>query len=408
MSLDLFHRSIGSGGFTDVIQHTLPEELYTGNYGGHLVTPKAVWYGGSTFFTGQRTLASNNSGAMLKCNNEGITTTNVSTITVSDPDEHSHPAVLEIGGYIYLLQANGQGENILIYKSTTQGGTSYALHHTITGVFAYCNARVFEGRIVIVTRDSSAPATINRFGQIVLYSDVGDFTTWTELATTNPDYQTNDVRHYPATPYCYGTNTWFHFIINKRSDVNSNTYYAHAFYKTQDFITYYNEAETWSKDIVTNGVITDTELETNCTLFGSDLEPSKKRDGANYIVIDDIIYGSYYDYDNSVFKFVKIDTATVTETICTIDFGRTFSVTNLSAIVMYYGTNDILMVTGNVDLYRSNLDFTDVSFVENLGDTNTINRGAIPCNISDIDGEYFIGGRATDTFFPYKKTNEKF
>ena len=74
----------------------------------------------------------------------------------------------------------------------------------------------------------------------------------------------SDIRHYPIQVQNQLYNGWHHFNFLRRTTVSGSATFKKSYImKTQDFDTWYNLSETFSKNARSSGMITDTELE-NC------------------------------------------------------------------------------------------------------------------------------------------------
>lgn len=387
------------------------EYYWVGGYGA-LVTPNSVWYNGATYITGTLDADANNAPVIFKWKNDVLEYNgSVGTIDNADILEHSHPAILIIDGYIYIFQVNGHNEDIKIWKSDTQEDiSSFTLHHTITGDFSYCNPKLLtDGRVVILNRNGWSD-----FEQIFQISDVDDYTTWTNRTATASDFLANDVRHYPSHPYMYGSNTWHYFGISLRDENTTPngiaTYFGQAIYKTQDFETFYSLDEVFSKNIVSSGGLTRSEIETNLMVVGSNTAQTTYVMPLQFIVIDDVVYSRYYDNAASYFKFMKIATdGTITTYDCDIPNVSTTINFGYKIFIWYNGNN--LVITTDKDIYVSDLNFSNVQFYNQYaysGETDAVQVVSLPYNLDEVINNYLLGGTTTEGVFPYFITSDKF
>jgi hypothetical protein len=385
-----------------------------------LVTPTSIWHNGATYVVGYKTDVSNNDPVILRWEDEVIDFITVGDTTKPDPYglEHQFPALLVIDGYIYVFQVNGHGAEIQIWKSNFPENIKdgFTLFHTINGSFGYCNPRLLpDGRIVILSRD-----TPTGFGQMIALSNPNDFTVWQTKKITEPDYNTHHHRHYISAPYYYGSNSWNYFGVSFRNDdATPETYFAQAIYKTQDFITFYNLDETFSKNIDVNGKITHAELEANCMIVGSIDNDTDFAGGINFIVKDDVVYSSYYDATDSNWYFTKITGVVRTNTLIDISdlrFPNLNSVNNI--FILYNGSNLVLFLFEDKsgvqerNIYTCDLDFQNLQFKTQVwkdGENTGARQSMIPFNLNEISGEYIIGGSDTNSGeFLYQINNDKF
>lgn len=394
------------------ISEAISDVLYTGSYGG-LVTPKCVFHKGDTYMTG--TDDNTNRNPVLfryRQSDDSVVGVDVGTIDNFDPLFHQHPSIFIKEDFIYIMMVNGHGQDIKIWKSnTTDIADGFTLFHTITGNFSYVDVYSKpNGSLYFLSR------TLGGMNHQIGVSDTEDYTSWTVTQITNPDFSTTDNRHYPNIPIPYGNNDWFYFCINLRNETNTptdtETYFGHAYYKTQDFETFYSLDETYSKNISIDGVFTPSEIETNLTYVGS------TSDDRNYVgaswgcVINDEIYNAYYDSNISYWKFYKINALGVkTEFQCfipnvqtTVNFSYNFS--------FYYNENNLIIRTSTRKFYTSDLSFNNqveyFDITESSGEV-LANATIPPYNFKDVSGKYLLGG-ATSSLgkFPYFITEDKF
>lgn len=398
----------GSGtesGISQTYTYPTPNSREIGFY-ANLVSPRSIWYNGSTYIMGNNTSDDNNSPFILQYKNGSITYEFVGLINNADPLQHAHGGVLEIGGYLYVFSVDGHGENMLIWKSNSIENVSggFTLHDTITGDFGYANAMYKNNRMIILTRSTNPVGTPN-MSHVILYSDENDFTTWTEKTVTDADYSVTADRHYPALPYHYGTNTWYYFGVQIRQDSGGSGYmWAQCIYKTQDFVNYYSLDENFSKDIDISGEITQAELLSNCAIFQA-ASKTVVCSGLNGIILNDEYYGSFYDTDESKWKWVHIDSSgTQTETDIPLTLDAPTISTPLAFNMMYYNGQNLVHKI-NENIYKSRLDFSDLELIDGV---DFDERKIIPLNLDEVTGEYMMGGSLTEGDFYYNITSNKF
>ncbi len=385
------------------------EYYYIGSYAA-LVSSKCIYYNGATYMTAQKDATTKNAPAIFKWKNGVLEYATVGAIDNADGLEHSHPAILEIQGYIYIFQVNGHGKDIKIWKSNTidsiTGG--FTLHHTITGTFGYCNPRLLaDGRVIIQSRETANVAT--QYGNILSISAIGDYTTWTNKVLTNPDFDVTLDRHYTSMPYTYGTNNWHYIGGTLRNEFNSNAIYTGQFiYKTQDFITYYSLDGLFSKNIDVSGNLTPSEIETNLMIVGTN-------QANNYVhplwfnVINDVTYSYYYDAATSYFRFMKTENGVITSYPCEILGLDTTPNLGFRMGILFNGFN--LVIYTDKAVYACDMNFGNTQLIKKLvsdGELNPLLSYLIPSNLNEVSGDYLIGGSTTGGEFPYYITNNKF
>ena len=264
----------------------------------------------------------------------------------------------------------------------------FSFYTEITGDFGYLHTSLYNNKLIHFTRETSGSGYYQR----ILHSDVGDFTTYTDLQiTTNT---TTTYRHYPNKAKMYGLNDWEYFFIGVRSsDSSSFYYYQQCGYKTQDFITFYSLDESFSKDIVNNGAFTKLEIDNNLVLKEGVSNTSEIGTCENTI-INDVVYGSYWDESINYLKFYKIDSGIVTDFNCDVaGFKQGFNELRRPQI-LFNGNNLVIVCSGNYKIYTCDLNFNNLTEVYDFSE-DYLKSGwsyGIPKNLNEIDGNYIMGG----------------
>lgn len=386
---------------------------YSGSY-GMLVSSKSWYYNGVTYLTGVENTTTNNSPIIIKYTHSNglLEFEKVGTIDNYDAGEHSHPALIIKDGFIYVYQVNGHGKEIKVWKSNVAESISdgFTFHFTIPGNYGYCNPRLYaDGRVVVMSRLTLHPGT-EEYSQVLNISAPNDYTLWTKKIITQSDYSTYGNRHYPAFPFEYGTNSWIYGGVTLRNDIGLENYFGQCIWKTTDFITFYNLTETFSKNIDTLGAISRQELEDHFTLFGTNTNMTGYVKPLQFIVIDDVVYSSYFDETEGYFRFYKVDSLGNLITyplqiqgIDTIDNG------SFKFTIYYNGNNLLVLVNGKI--YGFDLNFSNMTFFDQYnyaGDVSPLNAAILPWNLPEVSGDYMIAGSTEEGSFPYIITDNKF
>lgn len=396
------------------------EGMTQGGRYGNLSKPTSIWHKGATYVMGFTGLEDNNSPVIIKYKGNVVTYAKVAQSTVQDPGQHAFPAILIIADFIYVFQVNGHGEPMRVFKSNTAESIEdgFTLISTIGDFFGYCLPRLLpDGRVFILTRNTGSSP---RYSQKMAISTPNNYTSWTVKNLADSGWGTNLVRHYPSTPFYYGVNQWNYLAIQHRYDQTPETYFAQSIYKTQDFITFYSLDGNFSKNIDANGVLTQTEIYDNLTIIGSGASRSTYVGGVNIIVINDVIYGNYFNQGTKTIHFYKITNGVLTETPTPFDFNNTPGGMSITQLFHFYnGQNLIHMATetrGDINIYSSDLNFNNIEFqlsIKQPNEEDPINEPVIPFNINEIEGEYIIGGTgnlitSANGKFPYIVIENKF
>lgn len=381
--------------------------FYSGNY-GRVCAPKSIFYNGATYITGTDG-EENRNPILIRYLNGRIDTVRVGTIDNYDELFHQNATVMGIDGYIYVFCVNGHGEAVKIWKSNTPDIVDgFTLHYQLEIKAGYLNTKMLsDGRCLMVIRITGT--FTHQYAQMICISAVNDLTSWQTITPMDAEYATYDIRFYPSYIQPYGDNEWQYFGISLRSDdttvTGTQTYMGQAIYKTKDFETFYNLSETFSKNIVVDGIITALEVKNNFTVVGWD-DVDVYFGTLWAIIINDVIYGSYFNPDDMYFKFYKIENGVKTEYPCEIpDLPTT---PNFSYMINLYYNGDNIVIHCFGKIYSCGFDFSGLTLLKTL--PSDINLALLPEPFTDVIGkEYMIAGtNVYQGYFPYVITNEIF
>lgn len=423
----MFLTTIEEEGFdylNNYFEHPAPPFSYiSGFYSSN--KPKCLFHNGATYLTAYDETEFRN--PILMRWKDGVSVSvQVGTQSITDPLDHQHPTIFIKDDFIYIVQTNGHGDEMKIFKSrTTDILDGFDLHHTIAGNFGYVNPVVLpDDRVVIISRVTSIPAF--RFGQLVLVSDPNDFTTWEEIVMTDPAYVSTEYRHYPHSITKYEDDgVWHYQGLNLRTDENNLfAYFAQCILKTPkdgDFKTWYNVDESFSKNVELDGKITNTELENNYTVVGWESDTTYCNN-AYTISIRDTLYGQYFNNFEGKWKFFKINPKGVkTEVDVPLDIFNNLPTTNAFGVPIrtwYNGKNLIItnINTGGGFLYTCDLDYSNFEKVfqyYTYDNVKNASRMILPENFLDVNDRYIAGGSGgtegtENGEIPYFVLEEKF
>lgn len=169
---------------------------------------------------------------------------------------------------IYVVQENLHNSPLDFYKSGANNSYSKFTQLTDIGTdLAYAN---------LLSKDNG-----NRFiwsrgiafdWDIYVTEASNKMETWgTQLRVSEaPSPELDTLRHYPGVPFGFQkANGKWGLLITARNDTNE-AYYRHYWVETDDTLrTYNNVQETWSRNITTDGILTDSLLNTNAKYFES-------------------------------------------------------------------------------------------------------------------------------------------
>lgn len=395
-------------GFTEEISDVIYSGLYV------QVAPKCWYYNGDTYFTAVTSEATRNPVLYrYRSSDDSIVGVDVGTIDNTDPLNHQNPAIAVVDDFIYVLMVNGHGQDIKIWKSdTTDISDGFTLFHTITDFdFGYLHTYRRNNYQYFLSRDTQSD-----FGSIVGKSADSSFVSWDVNRVTLAEKPTTGYRHYPYIPTPYNEDNWNYFSITLRNDNASSDpdqifmYFGHAFYKTQDFVTYYSLDENFSKNVVSSGAITQSEVNSNLMYIGSESTDEDYTSHFQGCVINGVIYGSYVSQSINYHKFYKIENGVKTEYECNIPnlSINPFSFNVLT--ILSNGNNLVIRVSGG-DVYVCDFNFNNQSIAYTVADNQIypINAPIYPFNLDEVGEIYALGGQQVYTgAFPYIVTNDKF
>ena len=387
--------------------------IYTGLY--QQVQPKSYFYKGDTYITGVTNQPTRNPVIYrYRQSDNSVVGVNVGVIDNVDPLDHQNPLVFIQDDYIHVMMVNPHGAPIRIWKSNTTDITDgFSVLYNLSGNYSYITAYK-------IPSDDSV-YFLSRFDGFVSgigISNGSDYTDWRTLQTTNNDYGSTTYRHYPFVPRPYGENEWYYFAIIQRNDSESSDplqifmYFAHSFYKTKDFRTFYSLDETFSKNVPVDGVITNTEVQNELTYIGSDTTDDQYVSYFAGCVVNDVIYGSYLYQSIPYYKFYKIENGVKTEYDCNIP-NLPLNPFSFSILNIYYNGKSLVIRVGGSAVWICDLDFSNQKLVYTNEQTeaNPVNAAIFPLNLDEVYGEYLYGGgqlNVNQGILPYYITKDKF
>jgi hypothetical protein len=208
----------------------------------------------------------------------------------------------------------------------------------------------------------------------------------TPFQLSQADAETSNYRHYPFG-YVNGftdKNGWFNLRVAKRIYVTEQFYtkYYHMKCSGDDINTWYNIDETFSKDVVANGELTETELD------------------ANFKYADNTVSGSgggalgFIDDSDKMYHLLIIDGE-----LRLYKYNNGFSYSTLAessktSLLFSMGNNkySIGRSDGIINSYRTDFD-TTFTLYQQLGDiANGVNQITMPANFNEIpkNGKFAI------------------
>jgi len=381
-----------------------------------LTSPITLWHNGSTYSLGYETNIYNNQVWIVKQTNFTIETAKVGVGTTSqEPLNHATPLLLfDNSGYAYVIQNSFHVSPFNLWKSDNpEDISSFSLVGQFDTDGAYLTMiKQDNTNCVFVTR--SGDSNSGGFHQSVLEVNLLD-ASYTKTSLTFADYGVTNIRHYPLFTYSkVGTSNIYYGFINHRRDSDLKFIKVSA-WKSTDLVTFSNLDETFSKNVVSSGVLTNTELEANFKLVESNTNDENRTILQSAIQIDDDLYLAYNADDVYYIRKYTSGSSTPTATY-------TFS-SNITGSYLYWNESKIFVlvqddnVNGVSGIYSIDLDLTNLELETKLiqdKDYRVFDYYGIPNNLYDVPiGSRYLGIGRSDTsqtpevgVVPYKKNKK--
>lgn len=360
------------------------------------VYPNILWNAGSTFMVGDKpnTGFANQIIAIQYNHNFGwLDFTDVGNGTDTfDSFNHPVPFVHIENDYVYCGQTNTHNDPIDLFKFDVQNNiqNGYTELTQIGGENAY--PQLFtdkDGRAVFCVRQY--PEGVGDFNLSINRSDAGIEGTFTiTLITQN----TTGYRHYNCSPVLYGIQTKHYLLTNFRNNNNAE-YFMHSIYVTDDWETYSNYAETFSKDVVNTATITMSENTANYVFNGSTANDTTNLNPATAIQVNDTLYVIYKDDTTEIYQIGKVEDGVFTNEVLDID---NLDHTQFYSPMMWWnGTNIVVSAICNnggtmtKELWGVSTDFQTHTRKYTYSDAVATTRPILlPDNLDVINGQYMM------------------
>lgn len=362
-----------------------------------LAKPSMLWFNGATYSLWYKEKVDNNQVGIFKQKGDNLDSYIVNDGTISpEPINHSAPMlhINKTTGHLYILQNKLHVDTIRVWKSQSpeniNGWDYIGEFGTLTSYLGHLEGD--ESDIVLLTRAGD----VSDFYSMSIIKVNLDTLVHTQTRLTDVQSDIPDLRHYLLVPYQYGTSTRTYFGIAHRNQPPTGTgYYKFSLFSTTkggDWEVFENIPSTFSRNVVSGGLLTDNELETNFASIGSDSARSTIISEGKMIVLNDDIYVVWMSDDaNSRFSVRKFTYGSGSFT----DF--LIPVTTIAESVIWYGpvymryngTNFVFTIAEHDGLggyvtkvYGCDLDFTNWTEF----DVDTLADGIVP----EVTG-YFYG-----------------
>lgn len=174
-------------------------------------------------------------------------------------DVHAQPSGIMVGNKLYVGQEIPHDTPIRLFRANNDNDV-YSFEEPATTIGTFNAYAIFfhlqDGRYVQLGQGiNSVEATIN-IGDSN-FSNWGATTKFAERIAPNANYQSVPLN------YEISADGWKYFCVNVREVGTGDEWYERCLLKTQDFDTFYNFTETFSKQLSVQGTISAAELVAN-------------------------------------------------------------------------------------------------------------------------------------------------
>ena len=313
----------------------------------------------------------------------------------SNPDNQDHTTPIWGGvdpsGYLYVKQCDGWVQPMRVYKSNSPEN----IHGwTQVGTFDTDASYIWtiEGTDVTdmwyVTR--SGNAANNGYDLSLLNVDLTTPSGYTKLRITEGNFNTNQVRHYAQCARFFGTSDYRVLFVNHRNESNSVNYKASILLWEVGTNNIHDFAQTTSKDVGTNGGVTNTELEDDFILVGTDSTKTVTNLLLPPVQINNDVYIVTSEPAGTYIRKYAIGSLTPTASY-TLPWWPYFSLTNTGSNLLIHGRSN----TDLMRIYSIDYDLTGFTLKKDItGMIPSGNDWGFPYNYGDIVGKHLILGAA--------------
>lgn len=433
MELLKLHRTFGRKSASEIRMLNGVGLWWLGGTHQNLSNPSSLYFNGSTYITGYEDNVTYNQAWIIKQTGlDQIDYNSVGDGTVAvGMESNNHPApmlVIDNLGYIFVIQNAFHVYPFRVWKSNNPEDIS-----SFTELANFGSQLSYLG---LVRQENSNCWFISRKGgagdysHVVVNVNLVNPALYTQTQICDSDASGNNVRHYPLMPKRYGSSDYYVGGIAHRLD-SPITYYKNSIWITQDFDTFENIEQTFSKTISVSGPITIAELEANFAYVGTDSDRTNQRGEGRIIHIDNDIFHLCVKEDESTYQLRKYTIGV--GFVGSFDFnlpwfygGNTSGIQGIMVSYIYYIGGNIIItsafndgISNEVRFYTISKNLTNFSYKYTV--PFTIGNGvlyafytSLPDNVDEVGVNlvYPIIGRChhddTRGKIPYVLTSDKF
>lgn len=233
--------------------------------------PSVLYHDGNTYVvTKENQVSSNGLAIIIKYNGTSIQTVKIPDAVALVKDYHDYPTIsIDNNGFI-LVVLEQHTTNPRIYKSDNPEDISTWTKLTLSGSLAASND---YNKVAYINGIGHINISRDRTGGYGLYFKKSvDGATWTDglrITSALTESGSTDWRHYPQIPVNWIQNDFIHVGLYKRVTIAAVDLYIRLWkMKTPNNPStigkvWYNEQETFSRDVDASGQITEAELNAN-------------------------------------------------------------------------------------------------------------------------------------------------
>ena len=188
--------------------------------------------------------------------NNSVQLNEIGVKTGSDNYHNVPTCIIGKDNYFYVFGSR-HNSSVQVFKSSEpESVLSFSLIQTFSGSLSYPNIYKVNDDLYVIVRVTES--SVKYHTEVWKSTGAGDFARLGRVAECEPEGDSNNIRLYHIRPENSQVNGWSYLGIEKR--FNEENYRYKFFLKTQDFITWHNYQESFSKNIVLSGALTDAEL----------------------------------------------------------------------------------------------------------------------------------------------------
>lgn len=252
----------------------------------NLYNPSSLWYNGKQYITWRRShISSDGEPVIAVWDGTNLTVRVVSEASGVALNYHNNTTlIIDDSGYIYIvIEQHGTAPQIYKSNSTENVSAFTKLTHDL-GWLDYPKITYVSGQGFLAFGRTAGTYHLKS----AVSADAQTWTTW-DMSAVTPEAGEPDTRHYPYIGINWVKDGYAHVTVNKRTYDGISLFLNVRGWKLKTPLdanmgkVWYNDQETFSKDISSSGVLTEVELNTNCLMWYA---PANKAQEGSGVYID--------------------------------------------------------------------------------------------------------------------------